>query len=69
MPSLAIIINFYIPKDISPGLFTGFVFIMIKHFAFYCNEEGFSTGIVITVALTAHAADLPPSTVPLIMLD
>ena len=57
MPSFAIIINLYVPKDIPTGFLTGFVIIVIEHFAFDCAERGFRTGIIITVALAAYAAN------------
>ena len=57
MPSLAIVINLYIPKDVSAGFFTSFVIIVIDHFTLDCPEKGLRTGIIIKVALAAHAAN------------
>lgn len=59
MPPLAVVKDFYIPKDVFMGISSCFVLVMIEHFAFYRAEKRFRTSVIIAIAFAAHGADHP----------
>jgi hypothetical protein len=56
VPPLTVVKYLNVPEYVPAGFFMGFVFLVKEHLAFYGAEKGFGTGIIVTVAFTAHAA-------------